>query len=227
MAIVRSTYPHAEIIEHRHQRGVEGAGRQGCDHRQGSRSRRASAGCRRFTASTNRWCWRSARCCSSIRRWRRSLPSRGRSSGRRRSRAGGLNPLPVVADPFAAKKDEVLLRPDRESQDQSHLSLGSRRQGRHGAGAGGKRDADQAADLVSALPSRAARAVRVRRPVRHDGPAAVPRHFAGAPRLPDRAGDRHGHTGRQDPCRSRRTSAAGSATRCLCIRATSARSSAR
>ena len=37
------------------------------------------------------------------------------------------DPLPVVADPFTAKKDEVLLRPDRESEDQPHLSLGSRR----------------------------------------------------------------------------------------------------
>ena len=48
------------------------------------------------------------------------------------------NPLPVVADPFTAKKDEVLLRQRPRGQDQSHLPLGGRRQGADRAGAGGQ-----------------------------------------------------------------------------------------
>src|SRR5690606_9335714 len=38
------------------------------------------------------------------------------------------NPLPVVADPFAAKKDEVLLRPDREAKTNHiyHWEVGDR-----------------------------------------------------------------------------------------------------
>ncbi len=71
-------------------------------------------------------------------------------------------PLPVVADPFTSKTDEVLLRPDRESQDEPHLPLGGRRQGRHGPRDGVEREADQAAPLVPALSSGAARAVRLR-----------------------------------------------------------------
>ena len=108
-------------------------------------------------------------------------------------------PLPVVADPFTSKTDKVLLRPDREQQDEPHLPLGSRRQGRHRARDGVEPEADQAAPLVPALSSRAARAVRLRRVLRHDGAAAVPRDVAGAARLSHGAVARHRHSRGQDP----------------------------
>ena len=71
--------------------------------------------------------------------------------------------------------------------------------GRSATGSGTARALDasakrvEPADLVPALPSGAARAVRVRRALRRDGAAAVPRHVAGPARLPDGARDRHRH----------------------------------
>ena len=53
---------------------------------------------------------------------------------------------PVVADPFTAKKDETILRPDREAKDQPHLPLAGRRQGRHEACARDEREAGEPAD---------------------------------------------------------------------------------
>ena len=109
-------------------------------------------------------------------------------------------PLPVVADPFTAKTDKVLLRPDREAEDQPHLPLGSRRQGRRrrrALAASPKRIKQR--HLVPALSSGAARAVRLRGVLRHDGPPPVPRHVAGAARLPHGAGARHRHPRGQDP----------------------------
>ena len=85
-------------------------------------------------------------------------------------------------------------------QDEPHLPLGSRRQGRHRSRDGVEPEADQAAHLVPALSSRAARAVRLRRVLRHDGAAAVPRDVAGAARLSHGAVARHRHSRGQDPC---------------------------
>ncbi len=135
-------------------------------------------------------------------------------------------PLPVVADPFVSKTDKVLLRPDRESQDEPHLPLGSRRQGRRGESARRQPETHQAANLVPALSSRAARAMRLRRVLRRNGSPPVLRHVAGAARLPHRAGARDRHSPRTRFTSSRRTSAADLGTRCRCIPVTSVRSSA-
>ena len=160
----------------------------------------------------------------SRRRVRRDPRRRGRRS---RSGAGRLR--------AAAGRRRSVHREDRQgaaaarprAEDESHLPLGSRRQGRHGARAGIEREADQAAALVPALPSGAARAVRLRRVFRRDGAPAVSRDVAGAARLSHGVIAGHRHSRRQDPRdlagprRRLRQQGAGVS------RATSARSSAR
>ena len=84
--------------------------------------------------------------------------------------------------------------PGPRSEDQPHLSLGGRRQRGHR-----RRRSPPSEKRISqrmwfpALPSGAARAVRLRGALRLDGPPALPRHVAGPPRLPHRrlARDRH------------------------------------
>ena len=101
--------------EHRHQRGDEGARRQGRDHWQRSRGRRA-----RLAADLS---------------WVRQADGAGDWQVRffhqavavfAETRAAAVDgaeavqvdyaPLPVVADPFTSKTDKTLLRPDRESK---------------------------------------------------------------------------------------------------------------
>ena len=92
-------------------------------------------------------------------------------------------PLPVVADPFTAKTDKVLLRPDREAKTNHifHWEVGDK-DGTAKAMAV-EPEAHQAAHLVPALPPGPTRDVRLRGLVRHDGAAAVPRHLSGPARL--------------------------------------------
>ena len=138
------------------------------------------------------------------------------------------NPLPVVADPFTAKKDEVLLRTDREAKTNHiyHWEVGDKE--RHRAGAGRQRQAHQAADVVPALPSGAARAVRLRGASSTRWGGSTFHVTSQAPHVYRTAiTHRDRHSRGQDPRRSRRTSAAASATRCRSTRATSAPSSAR
>ena len=121
-------------------------------------------------------------------RWRRGGARRVRAAaGRHRSVRGQDR----SGDPPSGPREE----------DQPHLSLGGRRQGRDRACAPNEPAANLAAHLVPALPSGAARAVRLRRPVRRDGPPAVLRDVAGAARLPHRARDRHRNPRGQDPRR--------------------------
>ena len=227
LSLVRSTYPHAEIKNIDISEAMKVPGRQGRDHRQGPRGRRArlAADLPRVRQADGARDRQGALPVSGSRRRVRRDARRGR-----RRRRGGAGRLRAAA----GRRRSVHLE-DRQGaaaagpreQDEPHLPLGSRRQGRHGARAGVEREADQAAHLVPALSSGAARAVRLRRVLRHDGAAAVPRDVAGAARLSHGAVARHRHSRGQDPRRSRRTSAAASATRCRSIPGTCARSSAR
>ena len=137
------------------------------------------------------------------------------------------DPLPVVADPFTAKKDEVLLRPDRESKtnhifhwevgdkDGTAQALDAERRSASSSGSGSsavirRRSSPAAASRTStrwgACSSTSPRRRRT----------SIARRCRSSPASP-----------RTRSMSSRRTSAAGSATRCRSTRATSARSSAR
>ena len=200
MALVRSTYPHATIKSIDDRRRAEGAGREGGDHRQGPR------GCRpRVAADVSR-----TRQADGAGHRQGAVPvpgSRGRVRGNaRRGRTTAprrcrwiTTPLPVVADPFTAKTDKVILRPDREKKTNHiyHWEVGDR--DKTATALAVEPEARQAAHVVPALPSGAARAVRLRGAVRHDGTAAVPRDVAGAARLSHGARARHRHSRGQDP----------------------------
>ena len=133
--------------------------------------------------------------------------------------------LPVVADPFTAKKDEVILRPDRESKTNHiyHWEVGDKEGAARALDASAKRV--KPADLVPALPPGAARAVRVRRALRRDGPPAVPRHIAGAHTSTGRRSRSSPASRKTRSTSSRPTSAGASETRCRSIRDTCAPSS--
>ena len=186
--------------EHRHQRGHEGARGQGRDHRQGPRGCRA-----RLVADLPR-----LRQADGARDRQGALPVSGSCRRVRRDARGGRRRRRGRAGRLcaAARRRRSVHREDRQGaaqagpreQDEPHLPLGSRRQGRHRARDGVQPEADQGAPLVPAVSSCAARAVRVRRALRHDGAAAVPRDVAGAARLSHGAVARHRHRRRQDPC---------------------------
>ena len=137
------------------------------------------------------------------------------------------NPLPVVADPFTAKKDEVLLRNDREAKTNHiyHWEVGDKERTAQRAGGECKRIGQRMwFHRCHPAPLEPCGCVAA---VRHDGAPAVPRHVAGAARLPHGARPSSPAFPKTRSASSRRTSAAGSATRCRSTRAMSAPSSAR
>ena len=135
-------------------------------------------------------------------------------------------PLPVVADPFTAKNDKVLLRPDRESKTNHifHWEVG---------------DKDGTARALASSAKRIKQRIWFQRchpaPLEPCGCVA---HFDTMGRLQFHVTSQAPHVYRtalalvtgipEDKIHvSRRTSAAASATRFRCIRATCAPSSAR
>ena len=119
---------------------------------------------------------------------------------RRRTRRGRLRAARPVVDPFESKRDKIILRDDRENKTNHiyHWEVGDR--AKTDAALADSDVSDQRTRRVSALSSRAARAVRHRR--RHErrhGPAHDVSHLAGAARAPHRGLAGHGHSRGQDP----------------------------
>ena len=124
--------------------------------------------------------------------------------------------------------DAPILREDREAKDQPHLSLGSGRQGSDGQGISGRAGQGQGARSLSALPSRAARNLRLRCRLQYrDRAADHLSHVASASRASDSFLHCGRHSGTEYPRDLSRISAAASATRFPFIRDMSARWSRR
>jgi carbon-monoxide dehydrogenase large subunit len=135
-------------------------------------------------------------------------------------------PLPVVADPFTAKTDQVLLRPIARSKTNHifHWEVGDKDGTARALASSAKRIKQRIwFQRCHPAPLEPCGCVAL---LRHDGTPAVPRDVAGAARLSHGAALVTGiaedkiHVISPDL-------AAGSATRCRSIPATSARSSAR
>ncbi len=186
LALVHSPYPHARDQEHRQERGAEGARRQGRDHRQGPRGRRArmAADLPRLRQADGAGDRQGALPVSGsrrrVRRRRARSRRRRRRSGRRSSTSRSTRRRRSVP---RAKTDKVLLRDDRESKTNHIYPLGSRRQGEGRARAGGSsRSASSSASGSSAaIPAPLEPCGCVAYFDTH-GAAAVPRDVAGAAR---------------------------------------------
>ena len=102
--------------EHRHQRGDEGARRQGCDHRQGSRGRRLGwlptfhGFDKQMVLAIGKVLFQYQEVAAVF------AETRAAAVDGAEAVQVDYAPLPVVADPFTSKTDKVLLRPDRESK---------------------------------------------------------------------------------------------------------------
>ena len=121
LSLVRSPYPHAQIKSINIAEALKVPGVKAVITGPDLRGGGPRVACPRSTASTSRWCWRLARCSSSIRKSPPCLlETRGAAVDGAEAVEVDYDPLPVVADPFTAKTDKVLLRPDRE-QKTNHI----------------------------------------------------------------------------------------------------------
>ena len=106
-------------------------------------------------------------------------------------------PLPVVADPFASKTDRCCCGRIAKARPTTS-SIGKSATRKDGPRAGASPKTHQGAPLVPALSSRAARAVRLRGVLRHDGTPAVSCDVAGAACLSDGVVAGHRYSRRRD-----------------------------
>ena len=138
--------------EHRHQRSDEGARRQGGDHGQGSRSRgpRVAADLSRVRQADGA---RDRQGALPVSGSRRRVRRDARGGGRwRRGGAGRLRAAARRRRSVHVEDRQGAAAPGPREQDESHLPLGSGRQGRHRARDGVERqDASSSASGSSAV----------------------------------------------------------------------------
>ena len=168
LALVHSPYPHARIKNIDKTAALAMPGVKAVITGEGSRRRRSSAGSRRSTATTSRWCSPSAKCCIQYQE------VAGVIATSRETALDAAELVDVEYEPLdprrrsvrSARLDKTILRDDRENKTNHiyHWEVGAREATDAALAASDVRH--QGTHSLPALPSGAARTVRRRR--RHE-----------------------------------------------------------